>query len=55
MPGLMVDAADEDVAIERRVAVADVVVRVGRRPCAIRQRIVLQRRERDRVEAIVRE
>ena len=49
---LMIDAADEDIAIERRVAVADVVVRVCQRPLTVRQRIVLQRGARDGVDAI---
>jgi hypothetical protein len=49
---LMIDAPDEDVAVQRRVAVADVVVRVGGRPLAVRQRVVLQRRACDRIDPI---
>ena len=48
----MIDAADEDVPIERRVAVADVVVRVGGGALTIRQREVLQRGARNGIETI---
>ena len=48
----MIDSSHQNVAIELRRAVADVVAAVGRRPRTIRQGVVLQRGESDAFRGI---
>src|SRR5262249_4059121 len=52
---LVIYLADDDVAIEGRVAVGDMVVRVGCCALTVGQRQVLQRRESNRIEPFSRD
>src|SRR5262249_35092817 len=51
---LVIDAAHDDIAIQRVPAAADVVIRIRCRAGAVRQGKVLQRCQRDRIDAIGR-
>ena len=52
---LVIDSRDDDVAVERGGAVPDVVVRVGAGALTVRERVVLQRRQRNRIDPILRD